>query len=240
MNKTIIALSVLMVSCFTGSAYAAQVTCASTDGKYRECPLDGSGDIVMKTQLSKTNCTKNQTWGETANGVYVKGGCRAIFETMSMGPQKNYGNNAGNTSSGQVTCASSGGEYKECTLSGSGDIVMKQQLSKTACIKNQTWGETGDGVYVKGGCRAIFGTASSNSRNSSGNRGNDFDDLIGAKAAGGETELNSRGYEYVSTDTVNNRKVAHWWTPGRKSCIEVTTSDGRYSNIRDVGKGECY
>jgi hypothetical protein len=60
----------------------AQVTCTSVGGKYTECAIPGGGDIVMKQQLSKTNCTKDQTWGETADGVYVKDGCRAIFETM--------------------------------------------------------------------------------------------------------------------------------------------------------------
>ena len=56
----------------------------------------------------------------------------------------------------QITCASTGGKYTECAIPGGGEIVMTQQLSKSACIKNQTWGETGDGVYVKDGCRASF------------------------------------------------------------------------------------
>lgn len=60
----------------------AQVTCTSIGGKYTECAIPGGGDIVMKQQLSKTDCVKNQTWGETGDGVYVKDGCRAIFETM--------------------------------------------------------------------------------------------------------------------------------------------------------------
>ncbi|MCA0300552.1 MAG: DUF3011 domain-containing protein [Proteobacteria bacterium] len=60
----------------------AQVTCTSVGGKYTECAIPGGGDIVMKQQLSKANCTKNETWGETGDGVYVKDGCRAIFEAM--------------------------------------------------------------------------------------------------------------------------------------------------------------
>ena len=55
-----------------------------------------------------------------------------------------------------ITCTSTGGQYTECAVPGGGDIILTQQLSKAACIKNQTWGETGDGVYVKDGCRAIF------------------------------------------------------------------------------------
>ena len=162
MNKRLIAFSVLLTAGFAGNAFAAQVTCASDGGKYRECRLDGSGDIVMKTQLSKTGCVKNKNWGETANGVYVKDGCRAIFETMSMDQPQNTG----------------GG--------GSG-----------------------------------------------------YKDLIGAKAAGGESDLQSRGYTWVRTTTQGNSKLGFWWKPGRSGCIQVTTSDGRYSAIRDVNSSQC-
>jgi len=67
---------------YTKTARVNEVVCTSANGKYTECALAGGGDIVMKEQLSKTDCIKNQTWGETADGVYVKDGCRAIFETM--------------------------------------------------------------------------------------------------------------------------------------------------------------
>ena len=235
MKMHVMLLGVLTAAGFAGVASAEQVTCASNDGKYRECPLDGGGDIVMKTQLSKTDCVKNQTWGETADGVYVKGGCRAIFESMSMNqPQNGVGGYAG---SNQVTCASSDGKYHECPVPGDGEIMLKQQLSKSACIKNQTWGETGDGVYVKNGCRGIFTAAGGSSGNASGSQG--YDDLIGAKAAGGESELNSRGYKWVGTSTVDNSKVSYWWMPGRKGCIQVTTRDGRYDEIETVGTDVC-
>lgn len=56
----------------------------------------------------------------------------------------------------QVTCTSSGGRYVECPIPGGGNIVLKEQLSNAACIKDQSWGETAEGVYVKDGCRAIF------------------------------------------------------------------------------------
>lgn len=67
---------------YTPAARVNEVVCTSNNGKYTECALAGGGDIVMKQQLSKAACVKDQTWGETANGVYVKDGCRAIFETM--------------------------------------------------------------------------------------------------------------------------------------------------------------
>ncbi len=146
---------------------------------------------------------------------------------------------AGNALANQVTCASKDGKYMECPLDGSGDIVMKQQLSKTGCVKNKTWGETADGVYVKGGCRAIFETMSMNQSQNTGGGGSGYQDLIGAKAAGGESDLQSRGYTWVRTATQGNSKLSFWWKPNRSGCIQVTTSDGRYSAIRDVNASQC-
>ena len=56
----------------------------------------------------------------------------------------------------QITCSSTGGQYVGCAVPGGGEILMTQQLSKSACIENRTWGLTGNGVYVKDGCRATF------------------------------------------------------------------------------------
>lgn len=167
MKKQCLSLAILGLTCLVSSvAVAEQVTCSSVNGKYAECRLDGSGEIVMKTQLSKSNCTKDVNWGETANGVWVKGGCRAIFETMSM------------------------------------DV-----------------GSNGAGG------------------NSSGGQG--FDDLIGAKAAGGEGELASRGYVYSWGTTDQGAKIGYWWAPGRKNCIQVTTRDGRFEEIETVATAVC-
>jgi hypothetical protein len=146
---------------------------------------------------------------------------------------------AGNALAGQVTCASDGGKYRECRLDGDGDIVMKTQLSKAACTKNVSWGETGDGVYVKNGCRAIFETMSMNQSQGMNSGGSGYKDLIGAKAAGGEMDLQDRGYTWVRTTTQGNSKLGFWWKPGRSGCIQVTTSDGRYSAIRDVNTSQC-
>jgi hypothetical protein len=146
---------------------------------------------------------------------------------------------ASNAFAGQVTCSSKDGKYMECPLDGGGEIVMKQQLSKTGCVKDKTWGETGDGVYVKGGCRAIFETMSMNQSQNSGSGESGYQDLIGAKAAGGEMDLQDRGYTFVRTTIQGNSKLGFWWKPNRSGCIQVTTSDGRYSAIRDVNSSQC-
>lgn len=242
MKKALLTTAILAAAGFSASAMAGQVTCSSTNGKYVECRLDGDGDIVMKTQLSKSACTKNVDWGETGDGVYVKNGCRAIFETISMNSQHGNSGAYGGSRAAEVTCSSNGSQYVECPLDGSGDIIMKTQLSKAACTKNVSWGETGDGVYVKSGCRGIFTTTGgSNQGGHSGGSsgGHGFNDLIGAKAAGGESDLKARGYSYSWGTTEQNAKVNYWWAPGRKNCIQVTTRDGRFDDIVTVGTDVC-
>lgn len=64
-------------------------------------------------------------------------------------------------------------------------------------------------------------------------------DLVGAHAAGGETQLRSRGFEHVSTTEDGNRKLAYWWNGNRNDCIEVRTFDGRYTAIADVAASDC-
>ena len=139
---------------------------------------------------------------------------------------------AGDTLAGQVTCASTGGKYVECPLPGSGDIVMKQQLSKSACVKDKTWGETADGVYVKGGCRAIFETMSMNQPQNTAGGGNGYKDLIGAKAAGGETDLQSRGYTFVRT---TRRPTASSAIGGNRTAPAALKSPPAMAVIRRCG-----
>jgi len=145
---------------------------------------------------------------------------------------------AGSALADEVNCASNDGKYRECPLSGGGDIVMKKQLSKTACVKNKTWGETADGVYVKSGCRAIFESMDTNDSATNGDDSG-YEDLIGSKAAGGEMDLQSRGYKFVRTTTLTSSKLGFWWKPNRSGCIQVTTSDGRYAAIKDVSSSQC-
>ena len=64
-------------------------------------------------------------------------------------------------------------------------------------------------------------------------------DLIGAKGAGGETELQARGFEHVETKKDATASHSFWWNASKKDCIEVVTIDGRYSSIADVSNSEC-
>jgi hypothetical protein len=68
---------------------------------------------------------------------------------------------------------------------------------------------------------------------------NHLKDLIGAKGSSGESELQARGYSYVSGTTKDNKVNTFWWNAQNQNCIRVTTKDGRYSNIDDVRNDRC-
>jgi hypothetical protein len=58
----------------------------------------------------------------------------------------------------------------------------------------------------------------------------DLQDLVGARGAGGETELQSRGYNYVA-----GNKWSNGW-----HCVTVHTADGHYKSIVDTPMANCH
>lgn len=64
-------------------------------------------------------------------------------------------------------------------------------------------------------------------------------DLVGANAAGGETQLRARGFEHARTTDDGARKISYWWNSGKDDCIEVRTFDGRYTSLADVAASDC-
>jgi len=58
----------------------------------------------------------------------------------------------------------------------------------------------------------------------------DLQDLVGARGAGGETELQRRGYNYVA-----GSKWSNGW-----HCVTVHTSNGHYQSIVDTPMANCH
>lgn len=67
----------------------------------------------------------------------------------------------------------------------------------------------------------------------------DLADLVGARGAGGETQLEARGYRFVTTNIVRDTKWSVWWSDRQQQCVSVATSDGRYSSIQRVPEANC-
>lgn len=63
----------------------------------------------------------------------------------------------------------------------------------------------------------------------------DIADLVGARGAGGETQLQLRGYDLALTRGL----TAYWWNADTGTCAEVVTSNGRYESIASVSPPQC-
>lgn len=56
------------------------LTCESSDDRYTRCPANlRHAEVDIQRQLSKTACRLGQNWGWDAGGIWVNGGCRAVF-----------------------------------------------------------------------------------------------------------------------------------------------------------------
>lgn len=73
-------------------------------------------------------------------------------------------------------------------------------------------------------------------RNSGGNSSPvEFNDLVGDKAAGVETDLQSRGFRNVDGfQSGNNGKGTIWWNGRTRQCLQMITVNGRADSIEDI------
>ncbi|WP_462116710.1 DUF3011 domain-containing protein, partial [Lysobacter xanthus] len=136
--------------------------CESNDGRTRECAVDATGGVRLLRQLSKAPCIEGQSWGRMRHSVWVTQGCRGEFLAMSSG--RGYGRDWGDVGSRQpdvLRCASEDGRWKHCSADVRGGVDLMRQVSRNPCIRGQSWGVDGGGVWVNGGCRAEFRVGSS-------------------------------------------------------------------------------
>jgi hypothetical protein len=77
----------------TVPALAETIRCESKDGRERYCSTNTSRGVNLVTQLSSRGCYQGETWGYDRRGIWVNGGCRAIFETNYYNDRYNYNNN---------------------------------------------------------------------------------------------------------------------------------------------------
>ncbi len=62
-------------------------------------------------------------------------------------------------------------------------------------------------------------------------------DLVGARASSGEAELESRGYEFISTEKGGDSAYSTWLKGS--NCVTARTVDGHYRSIVDVTMADC-
>lgn len=67
----------------------------------------------------------------------------------------------------------------------------------------------------------------------------DLRDLVNARAAGGETAMQMRGYVAVRSETGNDRKWTNWWHAQRRQCVSIATRNGRFDSIVTAPAPDC-
>jgi len=55
-----------------------------------------------------------------------------------------------------VTCESNNGNRKYCGNANPNQVSLQRQLSQSPCVRGQSWGVDGQGLWVDRGCRAVF------------------------------------------------------------------------------------
>jgi hypothetical protein len=63
----------------------------------------------------------------------------------------------------------------------------------------------------------------------------DLADLVGARGAGGEQAMQSRGYAYVTM----RQGTQYWWNAARGSCVGIRVANGRYQSVDAVSASRC-
>lgn len=67
----------------------------------------------------------------------------------------------------------------------------------------------------------------------------DLSDLVGARGAGGETQMQARGYQQVRATRVRDQSWTFWWSDVQKACVAIATTDGRYASINRIPEQNC-
>lgn len=149
------------------SGSSDQVRCESQGYNYRLCNV-GWRDARIARQLSNTQCRKGANWGVDRRGLWVDGGCGAIFVEAGGRPG---GGRPGHGGGGdwrpgndwdrdiRFTCESQDYRYKMCQVDTGrgGQVRIERQIStKARCVEGRTWGSNRAGVWVDQGCAAVF------------------------------------------------------------------------------------
>ena len=139
---------------------ARVIRCESVDGKTRECPVDATGGARLLHQLSQAPCDEGRSWGRMRRTIWVTQGCRGEFLAFSSDGRRGYGSGFGYGNGGPVgrtlRCGSEDGRWKHCSADTRGGVSLVRQVSRSQCIRGQSWGVDHGGVWVNGGCRAEF------------------------------------------------------------------------------------
>jgi hypothetical protein len=100
----------LMVTAATAAAQVQQITCESTDSKYRYCAVKTDNEVRMLRQISGERCEQGKSWGYDKEGVWVDLNCAAEFRVGRSGPSTSQKIAAGAAAGAAMLQAMLGGQ----------------------------------------------------------------------------------------------------------------------------------
>jgi hypothetical protein len=95
--------------------------------------------------------------------------------------------------------------------------------------------------YNKGSEKRGFETSyRSNQGHHSGYAGYvNVNDLVGARAAGAESDLQARGFRNTSGYKANDRAYTYWWNASTRQCLNAAVYGGRMESLQSTGEAYC-
>ena len=64
-------------------------------------------------------------------------------------------------------------------------------------------------------------------------------DLVGARAAGADSQMRSRGFTDVGGYKLGNRSYVMWWNAQTRQCLQAATAEGRIESLESINEGNC-
>lgn len=134
-------------------AEAQQITCESPNDQRVECRIPANYQVRLVRTLGTKPCLLNRTFGWDATKIWVREGCRGVFEAKPAPPPPDP---ADRPSTYLLRCESIRNQTAECPVEPSGTVVLARTLSGAACTQGQSWERLGGSIYVNRGCRGEF------------------------------------------------------------------------------------
>lgn len=129
----------------------ATLSCRSVDGRRRYCPADiGDGAAQMVRALSGS-CVYGRSWAYDERGIWVDDGCQAEFNVgyttvaLDLGADQRW-----------LRCESRDFTETTCNARGNRGVTLVRQVSKSPCVKGNTWDYDRNRIWVSEGCAADF------------------------------------------------------------------------------------
>ena len=136
----------------SGAVFAQSIYCESRDYRRNYCPTGRITGAQIISQTSNAACIQGRTWGWDGNGIWVNSGCAGDFAYHGafVPPPPPRANN--------VYCESRNYQQGWCNAGRHiGRAWVAEQQSQAPCIAGQTWGWSGNNIWVNSGCSALFG-----------------------------------------------------------------------------------